>query len=103
MNALLRKMIVLAAAVFTTQAFAQVTLYEDEGFAGRSFTTAQPVGNLERFGFNDRAASAVVRGDRWEVCDDTRFGGRCMVLRPGRYPSLAAMGLNDGRSAVRAL
>ena len=103
MNSILRSTLALAAAVFATHALAQVTLYEDEGFSGRSFTTAQPVGNLERFGFNDRATSAVVRGDRWEVCDDTRFGGRCMVLRPGRYPSLAAMGLNDRVSSVRAL
>jgi uncharacterized protein YcfJ len=103
MNALLKSTFALAAAIFATQALAQATLYENEGFAGRSFTTAQPVGNLERFGFNDRAGSAVVRGDRWEVCDDARFGGRCMVLRPGRYPSLAAMGLNDRVSSVRAV
>ena len=103
MNALLRRILMLAAAVFATHAFAQVTLYEEEGFAGRSFTTARPVGDLERFGFKDRAASAVVRGDRWEVCDDTRFGGRCMVLRPGRYSSLAAMGMNDRVSSVRAM
>jgi uncharacterized protein YcfJ len=103
MNALLRNTFVLAAAVFATQALAQVTIYEHEGFAGRSFTSAQPVVNLERFGFNDRASSVVVKGDRWEVCDDARFGGRCMVLRPGRYPSLAAMGLNDKVSSVRAV
>ena len=60
MNSILRSIIALAAAVFATHAFAQVTLYEEEGFAGGSFTTARPVGDLERFGFNDRAASAVV-------------------------------------------
>jgi len=103
MNAPLRTALALAAMASATQAFAQVTLYEEEGFSGRSFSTARPVGDLERFGFKDRAASAVVRGDRWEVCDDTRFGGRCMVLRPGRYPSLAAMGLNDRVSSVRTL
>ena len=103
MNSILRSTFALAAAVFATHAFAQVTLYEEEGFAGRSFTTARPVGDLERVGFNDRAASAVVKGDRWEVCDDTRFGGRCMVLRPGRYSSLAAMGMNDPVSSVRGV
>ena len=80
---------------------AQVVFYEGEGFQGRSFTTGQQVGNFERFGFNDRASSAVVTADRWEVCEDARFSGRCVVLRPGRYPSLAAMGLNNRVSSVR--
>ena len=79
----------------------QITFYEREGFQGRSFTTEKQVGNFERFGFNDRASSVVVLGDRWEVCEDARFSGRCVVLRPGRYPSLAAMGLNDRVSSVR--
>jgi uncharacterized protein YcfJ len=81
----------------------QVAFFENEGFAGRSFTTQEPVANLRRSGFNDRASSAVVIGDRWEVCDDPSYAGRCVVLRPGRYDSLAAMGLNDRISSVRAL
>jgi len=104
MNTLLRQgAFALAAGLFAAQAFAEVTIYENEGFSGRSFTATRPVGNLERFGFNDRASSAVVKGERWEVCDDARFDGRCRVLRPGRYPSLAAMGLNDRVTSVRAL
>ena len=43
----------------------------------------------------------MVLRDRWEVCENAGFGGRCVVLRPGRYPSLAAMGLNDRVSSVR--
>jgi uncharacterized protein YcfJ len=81
----------------------QITFYESEGFQGRNFTTTQEVRNFQRYGFNDRASSAVVLGDRWEVCEDNRFGGRCVVLRPGRYPSLAAMGLNDRASSVRTV
>jgi uncharacterized protein YcfJ len=80
---------------------AQITFFEGEGFAGRSFSTENRVADLRRKGFNDRASSAVVLGDRWEVCEDSRFRGRCVVLRPGRYPSLAAMGLNDRASSVR--
>ena len=81
---------------------AQVTFYEQEGFRGRSFTTEQPIGNLERSGFNNRASSVVVRGEPWEVCDGAGFGGRCMLLQPGQYASMAAMGLNDRVSSVRA-
>jgi uncharacterized protein YcfJ len=82
---------------------AQVTFYENEGFAGRTFTTEKQVVNLRQFGFNDRASSVTVSGDRWEVCDENRFRGRCAVLRPGRYPSLASMGLNNRVSSVRAI
>jgi uncharacterized protein YcfJ len=81
----------------------QLTLYEQEGFRGQFFSTDRQVGNLRRSGFNDSASSAVVAGESWEVCESERFGGRCVVLRPGRYPSLAAMGLNNRISSVRDL
>jgi uncharacterized protein YcfJ len=103
MNAVLRTALAVAGVAIATQAAAQVTFYEREGFAGRTFTTQEQVRNLERYGFNERASSVVVVGDRWEVCEDARFAGRCVVLRPGRYPSLAAMGLNDRVSSVRSV
>lgn len=93
----------LAALAMASQAIAQVTLYEHDGFRGRSFTTARQVANFERAGFNDRASSVQVVGGRWEVCEDAQFRGRCIVLRPGRYPSLSAMGLNDRLSSVREI
>ena len=101
MNTVLRSALVAAGLAIATQAAAQVTFYEGEDFEGRSFTTHRQVGNFERFGFNDRASSALVARDRWEVCEDARFRGRCVVLRPGRYPSLGAMGLGDRISSVR--
>jgi len=101
MNALLKNALALAGVAIATQASAQVTFYEREGFQGQSFTTESQIGNFERYGFNDRASSVVVLRDRWEACEDARFGGRCVVLRPGRYPSLAAMGLNNRVSSVR--
>ncbi len=81
----------------------EVRFFAREGFVGRSFATGRTIGNLERYGFNDRASSAIVVGTAWEVCEDVRFSGRCVVLRPGRYPSLASMGLNSSVSSVRAL
>ena len=101
MNAMMKKALAAAAVTISTQAVAQITFYEREGFQGRSFAAEQRIGNLAHYGFNDRASSAVVLRDRWEVCEDARFRGRCVVLRPGRYPSLAAMGLNDRISSVR--
>ncbi|HAL37076.1 MAG TPA: hypothetical protein DCP03_02745 [Polaromonas sp.] len=103
MKALLRNALAVAAVAIATQAAAQVTFYENDGFNGRSFTTGRQIGDLTRYGFNDRASSVEVVGDRWEVCEDVRFSGRCVVLRPGRYPSLGAMGLNDRVSSVRAV
>ena len=102
MNSVLRNAMAVAGLAFATQAAANITFYEREGFEGRSFTTAKQLGNFERAGFNDRASSAVVsRGERWEVCEDARFTGSCVVLRPGNYASLGAMGLNDRVSSAR--
>ena len=103
MNAILKSALAAAGLAMATHAVAQITFYEHPGFHGRSFTTENQVGNFERHGFNDRASSVIVESDRWEVCEDARFRGRCMVLRPGRYASLAEMGLNDRISSVRVL
>lgn len=100
---LLRSALVVATISLAMQASAQVTFYQGEDFEGRSFTTQQQIGNLERYGFNDRASSVVVQRDLWEVCENARFSGRCVVLRPGRYPSLDAMGLNDRVTSVRTV
>ncbi len=103
MKALTKTAMAVAAVAFAAQASAQVTFYEQQGFQGRSFTTQKQVANFERFGFNDRSSSVVVTSQRWEVCDDVRLRGRCAVLRPGQYPTLAAMGLNDRVSSVRPI
>ncbi len=94
----------LAALSLAAPAVAQVTFYEHDNFQGRSVTADRNVRNLENFGFNDLASSVVVtRGDRWEVCEEARFAGRCVVLRQGQYPSLGSMGLNDRISSMRML
>ena len=106
MNDLTKITLAVAALAWAGHSAAAITFYENDGFQGRSFTTEKTVNNLERTGFNDRASSVLVRGDRserWEVCEDRRFRGRCVILRPGQYPSLQAMGLNDGVSSVRSV
>ena len=91
----------VAGIVLATQAAAQVTFYEGENFRGRAFTTQNEIRNLERFGFNDRASSAIIERGRWEVCDDRRFEGRCVVLRRGNYPDLSSLGLGNRISSAR--
>ena len=84
-------------------AAAQVTLYEHDAFEGRSFRIVQEAPDLARVGFNDRASSLVIDRGRWEVCNDADFSGRCVVLGPGGYQSLGAVGLNDRVSSLRRL
>ncbi len=103
MQAILKTVAAVAALVAATHAAAQVTLYEGEGFRGRAFTANSPIGDLERFGFNDRASSVIVDHGRWEVCEHARFEGRCVILRPGSYDSLAGMGLGNRISSLRAV
>ena len=98
---ILKSAIAAAALAITTQAAAQITFYENQGFSGRTFTTQKQIPNFQRFGFNDRASSVLVSSGRWEACEDVRFRGRCVVLRQGQYPSLSAMGLNNRVSSVR--
>ena len=101
MNSVLKNILATAVLVVSTHAAAQITFYEREGFEGRSFTAENQIGNFEQYGFNDRASSVVVLRGRWEICEDARFSGRCVVLRPGRYPSLATMNMNNSVSSVR--
>ena len=93
-------MLVAATAL---PAAAEITLYGREGYDGRYITFSGGERNLAKEGFNDRASSAIVSGGRYEVCEDSDFRGRCMVLRPGQYPSLAAMGMGNAISSVRAV
>jgi uncharacterized protein YcfJ len=103
MNTRIKSLFAIAGAVIATQTLAQVTFYEHDDFKGRSFATQRQIRDFERFGFNDRASSVAVTSGRWEVCESSRFTGRCVVLRAGRYPSLTAMGLNDRVSSVRMM
>ena len=101
MHALLKTSLAACAVALAGQSFAQVTFYQNENYQGSTFTTEREVRNLQRFGFNDRASSVVVKGDNWEVCDDAEFRGRCVIMRPGNYPNLSGTGLNDRVSSVR--
>lgn len=94
---------IVAALAFSSQAYAQVVFYQGDNYSGRSFSTQRQVPNFNQYGFNDRASSVVVLSERWEVCDGAKYAGRCIVLRQGRYPSLAAMGLNDRVSSARSV
>lgn len=103
MKSIAKTLFAVSALALAAHASAQVTFHENENFQGRSYTSQQRVANLQRSGLNDRASSVVVTNQRWEACEDVNMRGRCVVLRPGQYPSLTAMGLNDRISSVRPL
>lgn len=91
----------VAGLVVATTAAAQVTLYGRNDFRGQQFTANGTVRNLDGTGFNDKASSAVVNNGSWQVCEDAEFNGRCVILPPGEYPSLAQMGLQNEISSLR--
>ena len=101
MKSRFRMLAVAGALACAATASAQVTFFEHEGFQGRSFSSDRQIGNFDRAGFNARASSVIVRDGWWEACEDARFGGQCVTLRPGSYANLSAMGLNDRISSVR--
>jgi uncharacterized protein YcfJ len=101
MNTLLAALVGAVAVCTSAAAAAQVTLYQQERFHGPAFTANGPVYNLDRSGFNDRASSAIIDRGVWQLCEDADFRGYCIQLRPGQYPSLHAMGLNNRISSLR--
>lgn len=93
--------IAASAFILTSQAMAQVVLYEGQGFRGRSVAINGEMRNVERRALGNTAESAVVERGRWEVCERPRFQGRCAVLRRGNYPSLRGAGLQWEIASVR--
>jgi uncharacterized protein YcfJ len=93
MKTFTRHAIALAAAAFATQAAAQVTLFDREGYEGRSVTTSTYRHE------STNAASLIVRDNNmWEACDSQGF---CTRLLPGQYPSIASMGHRNRIASIR--
>lgn len=101
MNNTIKFAVAAAAIGMASQALAQITFYEGDGWRGRAYAVNGQVRDLSRNGFNDRASSVVIERGQWEVCEDANFRGQCMVLRRGSYDSLRGMGLNNRISSVR--
>jgi uncharacterized protein YcfJ len=101
MQSILKPALGVIAMTLTMQAAAQVTFYEGEEFRGGTFRADRAIPNFASTGFNDRATSAVIEQGTWEICEDAGFRGRCVILRPGSYPSLAAFGIDKRVSSVR--
>jgi hypothetical protein len=66
----------------------ELTLFSRPDFGGHEVSLRGATPDLNQWDFNDRASSAVVRSGTWEVCEHADFGGRCMILERGEYPTL---------------
>jgi hypothetical protein len=98
--ALLKSFIAATGLAFAAHAAAQVAICKKENFLGQCFSSQQPIGDFSRYGFDNRASSAELTTGHGEVCEASRLDGHCLVLRQGRYLSLAALGLNDPVTTV---
>lgn len=87
MNPASHLFVILAATFASASATAGTTFFEGENFGGRQVTVDRPMANFAANGRIERARSAIVDADSWELCVDSNFGG-CAVLAPGRYPNL---------------
>lgn len=85
----------LAAATVVLAAFpasaADLQIFTAPNFGGTEITLLGETPDVAGFEqhFNSLAASLVVN-DRWEVCTEANFAGDCVIIGPGRYPTLAA-------------
>src|SRR5260221_12307913 len=103
MRTTLKALIGVAAIGVATQAAAELTLYQNEGFRGPVFSTDRPVRNFDRTGFNDRASSAVVEGGSWGAGEEGQFCWGGVVVGRGSYASLSGMGQKEKDYSVRAV
>ncbi|MCE3262534.1 MAG: hypothetical protein K0R43_1613 [Pseudoduganella sp.] len=103
MNLPIRTLLAAGIAMLSAQAFAQITLYPQEGWRGRPIAVTNSIRDMRAAGFDDRASSVVVERGRWEVCEHPNFQGDCRILRRGSYGTLRGMGLNDSISSIRAV
>ena len=82
---------------------ADITLYKDKNFGGRSESFSFPVDNLKNYGFNDETSSCKIpQGSTWMLYKDSNYQGDVSILGSGDYASADSMGLkNDSLSSLR--
>jgi hypothetical protein len=72
----------------------RIVLYDGYDFQGRAESILDATSNLSSLDFKERARSAIVYGDSWELCELEQFRGNCAAFAPGGHPNL---GFLDGQ------
>lgn len=65
-----------------------IELFGQPEFRGKTILLERDTRNFDGSGFNDRAASVIVKEGTWELCSDAGHKGNCRLYVPGRYPDL---------------
>ena len=69
---------------------ADFQIFTAPGFNGAEIQLRGETPDVAGLGtFHEQAASLVVN-DRWEVCTEANYRGECVIVGPGRYPTLNA-------------
>jgi hypothetical protein len=84
---------------FPTPNRPRIVLYDGRDFQGRATTIDDDTPSL-RWTNDNRAGSLRVQNGRWELCDQPRFGGRCITVSQD-VPDLARFGWNNRISSLR--
>jgi hypothetical protein len=79
---------------------AQMTIYGQPDFRGKSFTLRGNA-NLADINFENRVSSLVIHSGTWEVCTEADLRGRCETFGPGEYPNLGRF--DDRIESMRVL
>jgi hypothetical protein len=84
----------LGAALFALAALsahaADFQIFTAPGFGGAEIQLRGETPDVAPLGtFHQQAASLVVN-DTWEVCTEANYRGECVIVGPGRYPTLNA-------------
>jgi hypothetical protein len=77
-----------------------IELYNGPNYSGDRRFFSSEVSNLDRAGFNDSAISARVRGGSWQLCLDSNFEGRCVIVTRDE-PDLNRLGVGFRVSSIR--
>lgn len=80
---------------------ADLLLFEHDQFGGRRVASNGDIDDLRRVDFDHDVSSVVIERGNWELCSQPGFDGRCVVLGPGRHPSMRPYGLNDAIASAR--
>ncbi len=79
-----------------------VWLYAGQEFVGQRFDVTRDIANLSDARFNDQALSLVMApGERWEVCEDASYRGRCEYFNGDIVANLNLYGLGNRVSSLR--
>ncbi|MEP7306080.1 MAG: beta/gamma crystallin-related protein [Acidobacteriota bacterium] len=78
-----------------------ITVSDDVNFEGTTATFRRDIPDLRDVFLNDRISSLqVAPGESWEVCENTNYTGRCVVVS-GAERDLRRRGMNDTITSLR--